>query len=339
MRFVDEAKVYVKAGDGGRGCISFRREKYVPKGGPDGGDGGRGGNVIFKATHPIHTLLDFKYRQHLKAKSGHHGKGKGKKGKDGDNLLTLVPLGTVIKNAETGKIIADLTKDSQEVIVAHGGKGGRGNIHFLSPTHQAPRYAEPGEKGEELWLNLELKILADVSLIGNPNVGKSSLIKALSAAKPKVAPYPFTTLTPQLGAVEVEGFLPFVVAEVPGLLEGAHRGIGLGLYFLRHIERSLIIAYVLDASCIVSDNPLMNLDVLNAEVKAYNSNLLQKRKVVIINKIDLPEGRSNLALIVKALKERNLNFWAVSALKKQGIKELKKGLAKEVDKIKYEGLS
>jgi GTP-binding protein len=339
MRFVDETKVYVKAGDGGRGCISFRREKYVPRGGPDGGDGGRGGNVIFKATSLIHTLLDFKYRQHLKAENGDHGKGKGKKGKNGDDLLALVPLGTVIKTAETAKIIADLTKDGQEAIVAHGGKEGRGNIHFLSPTRQAPRYAEPGERGEELWLNLELKILAHVSLIGKPNVGKSSLIKALSRARPEVASYPFTTLTPQLGAVEIEGFLPFVVAEVPGLLKGAHKGCGLGLHFLRHIERSFIIAYVLDASCIIPDSPLINLDELNAEISAYNSNLLQKRKVVIINKIDLPDGKSNLPVIVRALKERNLNFWAVSALKKQGIKELKRGLAEEVNEIKYEELN
>ena len=339
MRFVDEAKVYVKAGDGGRGCISFRREKYVPKGGPDGGDGGRGGNVIFKASHSIYTLLDFKYRQHLKAKNGQHGKGKRKKGKNGEDLVVLVPLGTVIKNAQTGEIIADLTKDADEAIVAHGGRGGRGNTHFLTPTNQAPHYAEPGQKGEELWVNLELKILSDVSLIGKPNVGKSSLVYALSHARPKIASYPFTTLTPQLGAVEVEGYLPFIIAEVPGLLKGAHKGIGLGLRFLRHIERSLIMAYVLDASGIAPDNPLINLDEIDAEIRAYNSNLLKKRRVVIINKIDLPDGKRNLPLIIRAIEERGLNFWAVSALKKQGIEELKEGLAKEVSKIKYDGKS
>ncbi|MDL1969906.1 MAG: GTPase ObgE [Candidatus Desulfofervidaceae bacterium] len=330
MRFVDEAKIYVKAGDGGRGCVSFRREKYVPRGGPDGGDGGRGGHVIFRANSHLHTLLDFKYRQHFKAQRGQHGRGKRQTGKRGEDLVIDVPVGTIVRDAETGELIADLVRDGQEVIVARGGRGGWGNWHFATPTRQAPRYAQPGEKGEERWLLLELKLLADVGLVGEPNVGKSTLVAALSAARPKIADYPFTTLVPQLGVVEAADFPPFVIAEIPGLLEGAHEGVGLGCRFLRHIERNMIIAYVLDASKIAPEAPLASLKKLKKELEAYNPILLEKKQIVIINKIDLPAAREDLSFLENALKAEGWVYYKVSALTKEGIDMLKQELAKAV---------
>jgi len=334
MRFVDEAKIYVKAGDGGRGCISFRREKYIPRGGPDGGDGGRGGHVILRANPHLHTLLDFKYRQHFKAQRGQHGRGKRQTGKRGKDLIVDVPVGTVVRDAETGKIIADLVRNGQVVIVARGGRGGLGNWHFATPTQQAPRYAQPGEKGEERWLLLELKLLADVGLVGEPNVGKSTLIAALSAARPKIADYPFTTLAPQLGVVETVDYPPFVIAEIPGLLEGAHQGVGLGCRFLRHIERNMIIAYVLDVSKVTPETPLISLERVRKELKAYNPILLEKKQIVIINKIDLPEAKKHLPWLEEVLKREKWTYWKVSAKTKEGVETLKKKLAQAVYELK-----
>ena len=334
MRFVDEAKIYVKAGDGGRGCVSFRREKYVPHGGPDGGDGGHGGNVILKANSQLHTLLDFKYRQHFKAQRGQHGRGKKQTGKGGKDLIIKVPMGTLVLDAETGEVLADLIQDGQEVIVARGGRGGLGNWHFATPTHQVPRHAQPGEKGEERWILLELKLIADVGLVGAPNVGKSSLVAAISAARPKVAEYPFTTLYPQLGLVEIEDHFRFVVAELPGLLENAHTGVGLGIRFLRHIERTIMIAYVVDISQIDPQQPLKALKKLKKELKAYNPSLLTKPQVVIINKIDLPEAKHRLSIIKKALEKERLPYWCVSALTGEGMEIFKKEIGRMLNEVK-----
>lgn len=248
--FIDRARIYVKAGDGGNGCVSFRREKYIPAGGPDGGDGGRGGSVVLIADPNLATLIDFRYRKHFKAENGEHGRGKNQFGKDGEDLLIRVPPGTVVTHGETGELIADLAKPGQKLIAAVGGRGGRGNTRFTTSTRQAPAFAERGEKGAELWINLELKLIADVALVGYPNAGKSTLIAAVSAAKPKIADYPFTTLVPNLGVVSLGLGQSFVVADVPGLIEGAHRGVGLGHDFLRHIERTRVIVHVVDTAAV-----------------------------------------------------------------------------------------
>ncbi len=259
MQFVDYVKINVKAGDGGRGCISFRREKYVPKGGPDGGDGGRGGHIIIKATDRLNTLLDLKYRRTYKAERGHHGKGKNMHGSNGKDLIVNVPVGTVIKDALTNELIADLDKNGMEIIVARGGKGGLGNAHFVTPVRQAPKFAQPGEKGEEKSLILELKLLADVGLIGLPNAGKSTFLSVISSAKPKIAEYPFTTLTPVLGVVKLKDYKSFVVTDIPGLIEGAHKGAGLGYQFLRHVERTSLLLHLIDISDIGIGDPVENL--------------------------------------------------------------------------------
>jgi GTP-binding protein len=256
MKFVDYVKIHVKAGDGGRGCVSFRREKYVPRGGPDGGDGGRGGHIILKATKELNTLLDLKYQREYKAERGEHGKGSNKHGRNGEDKIIFVPVGTLVKEAETETVIADLDYDGKEVIVAKGGRGGLGNSHFATATRQAPKFAQPGEKGAEKQLILELKLLADVGFIGLPNAGKSTLISLISSAKPKIADYPFTTLVPNLGVVKLEDFRSFVVADIPGLIKGAHRGAGLGFQFLRHVERTSILLHLVDVSDILTTDPV-----------------------------------------------------------------------------------
>ncbi|MDH5203334.1 MAG: GTPase ObgE, partial [Nitrospirota bacterium] len=246
MQFVDYVKIHVKAGDGGRGCVSFRREKYVPRGGPNGGDGGRGGNIIIKSTNQLNTLLDFKYKREYKAGRGGHGKGKNMHGKDGEDMIIPVPIGTVIKDGDSGEIITDLDSEGKYHVVVKGGRGGLGNAHFATSVRQAPRFAQPGEKGDERELILELKLLADVGLIGLPNAGKSTLISVITSAKPKIADYPFTTLVPTLGVVKLGSFRSFVVADIPGLIEGAHKGAGLGFQFLRHVERTSVLLHLID---------------------------------------------------------------------------------------------
>jgi GTP-binding protein len=322
VKFVDYAKIYVKAGDGGRGCISFRREKYVPRGGPDGGDGGRGGNVIFRASKDLSTLLDFKYKREYKAERGEHGKGSNKHGRDGEDLVIPVPIGTVIKDADTKEIIADLSHDNDEVIVAKGGRGGLGNAHFATSVRQAPRFAQPGEKGQERWLILELKLLADVGLIGLPNAGKSTLISVISSARPKIADYPFTTLTPNLGIVKMEGFQSFVVADIPGLIEGAHKGAGLGFQFLRHVERTSLLVHLVDISDILQTDPVEDFEKINKELLLYSPELIKKPMIVAGTKLDIAKEGSRLNRLKDYCDKKGIDFFPISAVKREGIKEL-----------------
>ncbi len=326
--FVDLATITVKAGAGGRGCVSFRREAYVPRGGPDGGDGGHGGSVYIEASRSFRTLIDQKYQQLYRARSGAHGRGKDQRGADGPDCVIRVPLGTVVKDRESGEVLADLTVEGQRVLVARGGRGGRGNARFATPTHRAPRHAQPGEPGEARTLVLELKLMAEVGLIGLPNAGKPSLLARLTAAHPKVASYPFTTLTPNLGVVEAPPEDPvggFVVADIPGLIEGAARGAGLGHQFLRHIERTRIHVQVVDVSDEAED-PRHALEVLEQEMRAYNPVLLGVPRIVAANKIDLPHGR-HLPPLRERCATASVPVFPVSAVTGEGVGALAAHLA------------
>ncbi len=318
MVFFDEAKIHVKAGDGGNGIVAFRREKFVPFGGPCGGNGGRGGHIFLVADAGLNTLIAFKRRQHFRAERGMHGGGKNKQGRNGQDLRIPVPVGTVVRDAETGELLADLVADGQEVIVAHAGKGGRGNAVFATPTNQAPRFAEKGEPGEERWLRLELKLIADVGIVGLPNAGKSTLLSVVSAARPKIADYPFTTLTPNLGVVEIDNHT-FVLADIPGLIEGAHAGAGLGHQFLRHIERTRLIIHLLDGA---SANPLVDFEVVNRELELYSPRLAAKPQIVVLNKLDLPEAQAAWPRVQAAMNRQGLPVLAISAVTGQGVPEL-----------------
>ena len=326
MQFIDYAEIFVKAGNGGRGCVSFRREKYVPKGGPDGGDGGDGGSVIFLIDPHMTTLLDFRYKKHYLAENGDHGKGALKHGRNGKDVILKVPLGTIITDLDTKNILADLNKKDQIVVVAEGGKGGRGNAHFKSSTHQSPRRAEPGIKGEEKKLSLELKLLADVGIVGQPNVGKSTLLSKLSSAKPKIADYPFTTLTPNLGIVKLGEHESFVMADIPGLIEGAHQGKGLGIMFLKHIQRTKFLLYLLDAS---SEDIKSDYNTLKKETKLFDPHLSRRPEIVVLNKIDLLPR-------VKKIKIGNgkVPVCYISALTGEGLKDLLRIIKSELDDIK-----
>jgi len=282
--FIDLVEIYVKAGNGGRGAVSFRREKYVPKGGPDGGDGGKGGDVILISDPNMSTLLDYRYKRKYVAPNGEPGMGALKTGKSGEDIILRVPVGTVVKDKETGEVLFDFTEPNQTFVVARGGKGGKGNTHFKSPTNQAPRKAEPGKLGEERWIILELKLIADVGIVGFPNAGKSTLISVISAAKPKIADYPFTTLEPVLGLVQYKDYKSFVVADIPGIIEGASQGKGLGLKFLRHIERTKILLFLIASN---SEDPFNEYKVLIKELKSYSKELLKKPHLVAISKMDL----------------------------------------------------
>lgn len=287
MKFVDEATITVESGDGGRGCVSFRREKFIPRGGPDGGDGGKGGDILLRSTSHRRTLYQFRYKQSFRAKNGGYGQGSQKTGKDGENLIIEVPVGTLVMDAETGRLIHDFVAPDQTLTVARGGRGGRGNSRFKSSTNRAPRYAQPGEAGETLTLRVELRLLADVGLIGLPNAGKSTLISGISSATPKIADYPFTTLVPNLGVVKPGSGEPFVVADIPGLIEGAHAGVGLGIKFLRHIERTRILLHLIDAAAIDPEAPMAGYDVINRELSLYSASLAGKTQIVVLNKLDL----------------------------------------------------
>ncbi|HEY3250023.1 MAG TPA: GTPase ObgE [Ignavibacteria bacterium] len=285
--FIDSAKITIKSGDGGNGCISFRREKYVPKGGPNGGDGGKGGDVIFKADNSLSTLVDFRYKRIYKAQNGQHGSGGDKTGRNGKDIVIKVPVGSIIKDSGTGQILTDLTKNGEEYAAAKGGKGGKGNARFATATNQAPRYAEDGQKGEEKEVEIELKLLADVGLVGLPNAGKSTLISKISAAKPKIADYPFTTLVPNLGIVRYKDFQSFVVADIPGLIEGAHLGKGLGIRFLKHIERTKILVFLIDSTLIpFKEEKTEDYKILINEIRSYDKRMLDKPRIICFTKVD-----------------------------------------------------
>jgi GTP-binding protein len=322
MQFVDYTKIYVKAGDGGRGCVAFRREKYVPRGGPSGGDGGRGGHIIFRASRELNTLLDLRYQREYRAKRGQHGMGKKMHGKDGEDRIIPVPVGTVIKDADTEEVLADLDSEGVETIIAKGGRGGQGNAHFATPTRQAPKFAQPGEEGEEKNLIIELKLLADVGLIGLPNAGKSTLISVISSARPKIADYPFTTLTPNLGVVKLKDLRSFVVADIPGLIEGAHKGAGLGFQFLRHVERTSMLLHLVDASDMPETDPVEDLKKINKELELYSSKLLSKKQAVVGTKTDIAIEKKRLRKLSKYCKSKNIEFFPVSAVTGKGIKGL-----------------
>lgn len=322
MLFVDKAKFQVKAGDGGNGCVSFRREKYVPKGGPNGGDGGRGGDVIIRASAKLHSLIDFRYRTHFKAERGQHGQGKDRHGARGKDCLIEVPLGSIIEDADTDEILADLTSDGEEFIVAEGGKGGLGNMHFATGANRTPRHATKGEPGQQRWLRVELKLLADVGLVGLPNAGKSSLLSCLSAARPKIADYPFTTLTPMLGVFHDHRHEQHVIADIPGLIEGAHHGVGLGHDFLRHLERTSVIVHVLDIS---SDNYRQDFHVIEEEIEKYQQEMAGRIKLVVLNKIDLVDPEM-VHEMCEQFQQQGYRVQATSAETGAGIAELKETL-------------
>ena len=317
--FFDEAKIYVKGGDGGNGCVSFRREKYVPFGGPNGGDGGKGGDVYLVVNPHLNTLVAFKRQRHFKAQRGGHGRGKNQTGRSGEDLVIEVPPGTVVRDAKTGEFIADLTEPGQKVLVARGGRGGRGNAAFATSTNQAPRIAERGEPGQERWLHLELKLIADVGIVGVPNAGKSTLLAAVSAARPKIADYPFTTLEPNLGVVALDEATSFVMADIPGLIEGASRGAGLGHTFLRHIERTRLIVHLLDGA---SPNPLRDYETINEELALFDEKLAAKPQLVVLNKIDLPQAQAIWPAVKEAIEARGKPILSISALTGQGVREM-----------------
>jgi GTP-binding protein len=322
MKFIDEAKIYVKAGDGGRGCVSFRREKFVPRGGPDGGDGGHGGDVILRASSNRRTLLDLKFRQHYVVKHGGHGEGSKRTGRNSDNVEIPVPVGTIIREAESGEILADLTSDGAACIVAKGGMGGRGNARFATATRQTPRFAQPGIPGEERWITLELKLLADVGIVGLPNVGKSTLISRISAAKPKIADYPFTTLIPNLGVVPYGQHESFVVADIPGLIEGAHEGMGMGIKFLRHVERTSVLLHIIDISKENGIGAWHDYEIINRELGFFNAKMLNKPQIVAISKKDLPLTEANLKKEIDIFAQKGIKLFSYSAVTGKGVPEL-----------------
>jgi GTPase len=345
--FVDEAKIAVKAGDGGNGCVAFRREKYVPRGGPSGGDGGRGGSVYLEANPNDNTLLRYRYNREFKADRGRHGEGSNCTGVSGDDMILKVPVGTLVFDSQNSELIADLKRPGQRVLVAQGGKGGRGNQHFAKPWHQAPREKEEGESGEERQLRLELKLLADIGLVGFPNAGKSTLISVISAARPKIANYPFTTLEPNLGVVNADGGTgghgtelgrTFVVADLPGLIEGASEGAGLGIRFLRHVERTRLLVHLIDTSDTAEMDPVKAFEIIEGELSAFSDTLTHKPRIVAATKLDATTDRTKLEELRAFCQEQGLEFHAISAATGEGVKDLVRAMADALDKIPKEEL-
>ena len=322
MKFIDEAIIEVQAGGGGNGCISFRREKYIPNGGPDGGNGGAGGSCILKASDKLSTLMDLKYKKRFKAGRGEHGMGKNMTGHNGGDQTILVPVGTVIFDHETGPEIIDMDCDGKVLVIAKGGRGGKGNSHFTSSVRQAPKFAQTGEAGERKTIRLELKLLADVGLIGFPNAGKSMLISVVSNARPKVADYPFTTKIPNLGVVRLDAETSFVVADIPGLIEGAHEGAGMGIKFLKHIERTKVLLHLIDVTDPTQTDPLKAYVILRKELEGFDLSILKKPEIIVLTKMDLPDAREREEEIARAFKKKKLKILAISAVKKEGLKEL-----------------
>jgi GTP-binding protein len=347
--FVDEAKIYVKAGDGGNGCVAFRREKYVPRGGPSGGDGGNGGSIYLEANPNDNTLLRYRYNREFKADRGRHGEGSNCTGHSGDDMILQVPVGTLAYDEQSGGTIADLATPGQRVLIAHGGRGGRGNQHFAKPWHQAPREHEDGHPGEERNLRLELKLLADVGLVGFPNAGKSTLISVISAARPKIANYPFTTLEPNLGVVSADSVpqsssgggnkgtadvgRTFVVADLPGLIEGAHEGAGLGIRFLRHVERTRVLVHLIDTSDFTDADPVRSFEVINGELLAFSGSLGEKPMIVVATKLDATTDRTRLEKLCNFCEQRNLPWHAISAATGEGVRDLVLAIADTLDKF------
>lgn len=320
--FIDRARIFVQSGKGGDGMSSFRHEKFVPKGGPNGGDGGQGGNVVLVADRNVNTLVDFRFRRLFKAKPGGKGEGSNKYGRNAEDLLITVPLGTIVKDEETGQVMADLSRDGQRAIVAKGGRGGRGNWHFRTSANRTPTFAERGEPGEERWLRLELKVLADVGLLGYPSVGKSSILRKVSAAQPEVAAYHFTTLNPILGVVNLPDHRSFVMADIPGLIDGASEGVGLGHDFLRHIERTKILIHVVDVSGIEGRDPIEDYEKINAELAKYSEKLARKRQVVAANKIDLLGDSDNLERLMDYMTAHGVEVYPICAMTGEGMDKL-----------------
>jgi GTP-binding protein len=346
--FVDEAKILVKGGDGGNGCVAFRREKYVPRGGPSGGDGGHGGSIYLEANPNDNTLLRYRYNREFKADRGRHGEGSNCTGVSGEDMILKVPVGTLVFDGQSEELMADLKKPGQRILVAQGGKGGRGNQHFAKPWHQAPREKEDGEPGEERQLRLELKLLADVGLVGFPNAGKSTLISVISAARPKIANYPFTTLEPNLGVVNADGGTrgpgtelgrTFVVADLPGLIEGASGGAGLGIRFLRHVERTRLLVHLIDTSDTAETDPVKAFEIIEGELSAFSEALTDKPVIVVATKLDATTDRRKLEELRGFCDETELEFHAISAATGAGVKELVRGMADALDRIPKEEIA
>lgn len=334
--FVDKVRIYVKGGDGGNGIVAFRREPYVPDGGPAGGDGGKGGDVLFEVDEGLRTLVDFRFKKHFRAPGGENGKTKRQHGAKGDHLIVRVPPGTVVKNVDTGAVIADLIRHGDQALIAKGGRGGRGNTRFANARHKAPDIAEKGEPGEELHIEMELKLLADVGLVGFPSVGKSTILSVVSAAKPKIAEYHFTTIDPNIGMVKVDDEDSFVMADLPGLIEGAHEGVGLGHQFLRHIERTRVLVHVIDMAAIDGRDPFRDYMQINAELELYNQKLVDRPQLIVANKMDMPQAVENLEVFTKQLQQEyentgkdpsDIKIYQISALTRQGLEPLIRDLA------------
>jgi GTPase len=328
--FVDQTKIYVKGGDGGNGMVAFRREKYVPMGGPAGGDGGKGANVVFEVNEGLRTLMDFRYQRHWKAPRGEHGMSKNQHGKNAKDMIVKVPPGTVVMDAETKEVIADLVENGQRAVIAKGGRGGRGNSRFATPSNPAPELAENGEPGQERDVILELKLLADVGLVGFPSVGKSTLLSVVSSAKPKIAEYHFTTIVPNLGMVETEDNRSFVMADLPGLIEGASEGVGLGHQFLRHIERTRVIVHVIDMAATEGRDPYEDYLTINKELEEYNLRLTERPQIIVANKMDMPDAEENLQQFKERLEE-DFPIFPISALSRKGLRELLFAIADKIE--------